>query len=99
MLPDQGGLDALAKIRGQGPSRQSPVVSVSMPAEVGFAATFSIADVLSKPIRSEEIIEAMTPFQNGGARSAQVMVIDRDAMALAPNPATPSGIGLQGIFN
>ncbi|HEX9391324.1 MAG TPA: PAS domain S-box protein [Usitatibacteraceae bacterium] len=97
MLPDQGGLDALAKIRGQGPSRQSPVVSVSMPAEVGFAATFSIADVLSKPIRSEEIIEAMTPFQNGGARSAKVMVIDDDAMALQLMRATLRGIGIEAI--
>ena len=97
LLPDRNGLDVLASIRSAGPSRASPVVGVSMPAEAGAAARFSIANVLCKPIRSAEIVAAMARFRGAPSQRAKVMVIDDDPLALDLMHATLSGIGIDTV--
>ena len=54
-LPGQRGLDLLANIRSHGASQATPVVGVTMPVEE-LAASFAIANLLAKPIRSDEIL-------------------------------------------
>jgi len=97
LLPDQRGLSVLASIRAQGPSRDSPVVGVTMPAQHGSAAAFSIADVLSKPIRTDEVVAAMARFQGPARDRAKVMVIDDDPMALDLMRAALAGMGLAAV--
>ena len=96
-LPDQSGLGVLANIREGGPSRASPVLGVSMPTDGAKAVAFSIADVLSKPIRTEEIVAAMTPFALPQPGRANVMVIDDDPLALELMRASLTDIGVKCI--
>ena len=82
VLPDQRGLDVLARIRSGGPSRGSPVVGVSMRADTEKSVNFAIADVLCKPIRIDEIAAAMGRIRVPESLRAKVMVIDDDPTAL-----------------
>ena len=82
VLPDQRGLDVLARIRSGGPSRGSPVVGVSMRADTDKSVNFAIADVLCKPIRIDEIAAAMGRIRVPESLRAKVMVIDDDPTAL-----------------
>jgi CheY-like chemotaxis protein len=97
LLPDESGLKILQAIRSEGRNRESPVVSVSMSADRGSAATFAIANVLSKPIDNEEIAHAMQRFLSKIPRTARVMVIDDDPMALDLMCTTLGGMGIDCI--
>ena len=97
LLPDQCGLEVLQKIRTEGRSRASPVVGMTMRAQAGSAATFAIADVLCKPIRTGEIVSAMARFRLPGAGPTNVMVIDDDLLALDLMRATLKAIGIDAV--
>jgi len=97
MLPDQRGLDVLASIRQQGASRDAPVRGMTMPANGGAAATFAIADVLCKPIRTGEIVAAMARFRLQGSRRPNVMVVDDEPVALDLMRATLAGMGIEAV--
>jgi len=96
-LPGQRGLELLDDIRSQGASQASPVVGVSMPANLDMSATFAIANVLCKPIRSEEISSAMSRFRMAGEQRAKVMVIDDEQAALDLMHATLTGLGINAV--
>lgn len=81
-LLDRRGLELLDEIRSSGASHAAPVLSVAMPSESNLSATFAIANVLCKPIRSDEILSAMSRFRVPGGGRARVMVIDDDAASL-----------------
>ena len=95
-LPSQRGLDLLAEIRTHGASHASPVVGVTMPADHRTAA-FSIANLLCKPIRGEEILLAMAPFKLPHPGRANVLVIDDDQQALDLMRATLKSIGIDAV--
>ncbi|MBX9793129.1 MAG: PAS domain S-box protein [Burkholderiaceae bacterium] len=97
VLPDQRGLDLLSGIRKEGASRESPVVGVSMPADSERAANFAIADVLCKPIRSDEVLLAMSRFRAAGSGRTNVMVVDDDPLALDLMQATLKSIGIDAV--
>ena len=96
-LPDQRGLELLDSIRSRGASHATPVVGVTMPADLETSATFAIANVLCKPIRSNEIASAMAPFRSPGKARAQVMVIDDEQPALDLMRATLHSIGIDAV--
>jgi PAS domain S-box-containing protein len=81
-LAGQRGFELLDDIRSLGASHSSPVVGVTMPADLETSATFAIANVLCKPIRSDEILSAMARLRLPDGRRANVMVIDDDPMSL-----------------
>jgi len=93
-LPDQRGLELLSSIRSQGASHETPVVAVSMPADQTLSAAFAIANVLCKPVRSDEIRSAMSRFRSTPQEQATVMVIDDDPVSLDLMRATLKGIGI-----
>lgn len=93
-LQDKRGLELLDDIRHSGASYASPVVGVTMPTDSNLSATFAIANVLCKPIRSDEILAAMTRFKLAGGRRPQVMVIDDDDASLDLMRATLASIGI-----
>jgi DNA-binding response OmpR family regulator len=95
-LPSQRGLDLLADIRSQGASHATPVVGVTMPTDES-AATFSIANLLCKPIRSDEILLAMAPYKLPESGRANVLVIDDDQIALDLMRATLKSIGIEAV--
>lgn len=96
-LPDQPGLATLEGIRREGASCDSPVVGISIAGKDGAAATYAITDVLSKPIRSDEILKAMARFRGPASRASTVMVIDDDPRALDLMQATLKCIGIDAV--
>ena len=95
-LPSQRGLDLLASIRSHGASQATPVIGVTVPAEEQ-SATFAIANLLCKPIRSDEILLAMAPFRLAQRNRANVLVIDDDPHALDLMRATLLSIGIDAV--
>jgi len=96
VLPDERGLGVLERIRREGPNRCAPVVSVTMPADEG-AAAFAIANVLAKPIDTEEIVRAMARFRRPEPGRAPVLVIDDDPLALDLMRVALASIGIDAI--
>ena len=96
-LPDQPGLALLDGIRREGASCDSPVVGMTMPGDDGASATFAMADVLCKPIRSDELLKAMARFRGPASRSIKVMVVDDDPRALDLMQATLKSIGIDAV--
>ena len=97
LLPDQCGLRVLQRIRADGLNRDSPVVGLTMRAQAGEAATFAIADVLSKPIRTDEIVTAMARHRSPGTRPTKVMVVDDDPVALDSMRSTLEAVGIDAV--
>ncbi len=97
LLPDQRGLGVLHRIRAGGRSRGSPVVGMTMRGQAGTSATFAIADVLSKPIRTREIVAAMARFRRPGTSPTNVLVIDDDPLALDLMRATLKSVGIDAV--
>ena len=58
-FPDGGGLELLATLRTQGMNTETPIVVVSRVAGPDAVAGFAVHDVLSKPISSEALIDAL----------------------------------------
>jgi CheY-like chemotaxis protein len=96
-LPSQRGLQLLDAIRTRGASHASPVLGVAMPADLSNSAAFAIANVLCKPIRSDEISSAMSRFRLPGDQRANVMVIDDEEVALDLMRATLKSIGIDAV--
>jgi PAS domain S-box-containing protein len=96
-MPDSRGLHLLSGIRKEGASRESPVIGVSMPSACGNSASFPIADVLSKPMRSDEVLLAMSRFNDVGSSLPRVMVVDDDPLALDLMQATLKNVGIDAI--
>jgi DNA-binding response OmpR family regulator len=96
-LPGRRGLELLDDIRSRGASHASPVVGVTMPADVNNSATFAIANVLCKPIRSDEILSAMARFRVQGERRANVMVIDDEEALLDLMRATLRSVDIDAV--
>ena len=95
VLPDRSGLDTLSHIRSGGPSHDSPVLGVTMPTSGGRPASFAVANVLSKPIRTGEVVSAMGRLMLPTDRRPRVLVIDDDAMALDLMAATLRSLGIE----
>ena len=97
-LPDDSGLALLARIRSGGASRDAPVLGVSMAGAPGDVASFSIADVLAKPIRTAEVVQAMARLQSDLSRPRRVLVVDDDALARDLMSATLAGMGITPLL-
>ncbi len=93
-MPDRPGLEVLAEIRDTDLNRSTPVVGVTMPGNGDAVAAFSIADVLSKPIRLDEVVVAMARFKGNSYRQTKVLVIDDDRLALDLMRATLENLSL-----
>ena len=81
-LRERPGLEVLAEIRGNELNRSTPVVGITMPGIGDAVVAFSIADILRKPIRLDEIVVAMARFKRNSYRQPRVLVIDDDRLAL-----------------
>ena len=95
LLSNQSGLGVLQTIRSEGLNRESPVVSVAMTADHRSTATFAITNVLSKPIDGRELANAMRRFIKQISRTARVMVIDDEPMAIELMCATLVDMGIE----
>ena len=96
-LRDLQGLDALASIRAEGANRDVPVLALSLPVAARQSATFAIADLLSKPIRTAEVVLAMAALRPVVGRRTRVMVVDDDPIALDLMAATLRGLDIDVV--
>jgi PAS domain S-box-containing protein len=97
-LPEPGGLALLARIRDQGLSRASPVLGLSLPggeAAPASPALFAVADVIFKPLRGDEVVQALSRLPGG--RPARVMVVDDDPLARQLMSATLDEAGITAV--
>ncbi len=96
LLP--GANDALSTLEGlrrDGPNRRLPVVGMAMPAGNDDDLAFAVDDVLCKPIRTDEVLAAMSRLALPGDRPARVMIVDDDPIALDLMRSTLESIGVQ----
>ncbi len=81
-LSDGRGLDFLERIRTEGSNRSAPVIGLTMTANHQNGVSFAIANVLSKPIRTDEVELAMRRLRVRESGRTRVMVVDDDPQAL-----------------
>ncbi|HEY7216465.1 MAG TPA: response regulator [Thermoanaerobaculia bacterium] len=81
LLSDVSGGDLLRAIRGDGHNRDTPIIIVSVVADLGVGAGCQIHDILQKPARREDLLAALASAAvPPDGRS--VLVVDDDAAAL-----------------
>ncbi len=72
------------------------MLALTLPA-AGKTAGFAIADVLAKPIRSDEVVAAMARLPSPRHRARRVMVVDDDPLALDLMRATLAALGIEAL--
>ncbi len=83
-LPDGPGLAVLDGLRQQpGDNQATPVRGLSMAVGPQASAAFAVADVLAKPPRSGEVLQALAACGLPAQAGRRVMVIDDDPLALS----------------
>jgi signal transduction histidine kinase/DNA-binding response OmpR family regulator len=94
-MPDEAGLGMLARLRREAESGKVPVIGVSWPTPSSHSASFSIADILGKPLRTDEVVTALRRYQGEPAGRLRVMVIDDDILALELMRAAMAGMDIE----
>jgi len=98
--PGEPGLEVLAGLRAETADGRHavPVRGVTMPGGDERNAVFSIADVLSKPLRSDEVLAAMQGLRGAGGAPPRVMVVDDDPLARELMAATLATVGIDAVL-
>jgi PAS domain S-box-containing protein len=97
LLPDRSGLGLLSDIRNEGNSPRARVMGVTVPVQGSDAASFAVADILSKPLRSGDLALAMARFRGPHGATTRVMVVDDDPMALELMRGALADVGVEAI--
>ena len=97
LLPDRSGLEVLATLRESADNGDVPVVVVTMVTETSSLAGFRISDVLTKPIRPDEVVGALRRAGLRTAAAPRVMVVDDEASARDLMAATLQSIGITAL--
>ncbi|OYU92985.1 MAG: hypothetical protein CFE45_21610 [Burkholderiales bacterium PBB5] len=97
ILPDRSGLGLLAQIRSQGDSASPRVMGMTVPVAGSGGASFAVADILCKPLRSAEVALAMARFRGPPGSQTRVMVIDDEPAALDLMAAALAGVGIEAM--
>ncbi|EHR72057.1 PAS domain S-box [Burkholderiales bacterium JOSHI_001] len=97
LLADCSGLGLLSDIRNEGNSARARVMGVTVPVHGSGAASFAVADILSKPLRSGDLALAMATFRGPNGATTRVMVIDDDPMALDLMHAALADVGVEAV--
>lgn len=97
LLPGQAGFSALAGAGAAHAGPAAPMLALSLPGPAGQAASFALARVLGKPLRTGEVAAAMARITLPADRAPRVLVIDDDPAALALMQATLQALGMQVV--
>jgi CheY-like chemotaxis protein len=81
LLPDMTGLDVLHRIRLEGKNQQTPVIVVSVVAERGMMAGFSVQDYLTKPVNGRHLLQAFEQARVPPRKGSKILVVDDDPAA------------------
>jgi CheY-like chemotaxis protein len=97
ILPDMSGVDLLARIRTESRNADVPVIVLTVVAEQGAVAGFTVSDVLAKPIDSAALLHALRRAGVSPERRGAVLVVDDDPGSLKLMEATLGRSGYQTI--
>ncbi len=97
LLPDMTGLDVLRRLK-EGPNGKVPVIVVTVVAERGAVAGFTVHDVLAKPLAEEALLGSLrrAGVPANDAR-AVVLVVDDDLASLKVMSATLARLGYLAV--
>ena len=95
LLPDMTGLDVLHRIRTEGKNRETPVVVVSVVAERGILAGFSVQDYLVKPVNGRDLIQAFNQARVPPRKGGKILIVDDDPAAQRLMAATLEDLGYE----
>ncbi|CAN5347543.1 hypothetical protein BH10PSE17_BH10PSE17_19940 [soil metagenome] len=82
VMKSQPGLDLLSLLRSDNAHFSAPVVGLSIPVDPQRIASFAVANVLSKPIRIDELRAVAAQLRGMSPGRPVVLVIDDQPMAL-----------------
>jgi signal transduction histidine kinase/CheY-like chemotaxis protein/HAMP domain-containing protein len=97
LLPDMSGVDLLTKIRSERRNADLPIVVVTVVAERGAVAGFTVTDVLAKPIDTAALLDALRRAGVTPERRGAVLVVDDDPGSLKLMQATLRRSGYEAI--
>jgi len=93
LLPDRSGLEVLDSLRANGLNRDTPVVVITVVTEHSALAGFAVADVLTKPVRAQQLSAALRRLGTTD-RAPNVLVVDDDPAALELMAGTLQTLGI-----
>jgi signal transduction histidine kinase/DNA-binding response OmpR family regulator len=97
ILPDMSGVDLLARMRSETRNTDVPIVVLTVVAEEGAVAGFTVSDVLAKPIDSGALLKALQRIGVVPDRRGAVLVVDDDPGCLKLMEATLGRSGYDTI--
>jgi len=97
LLPDMNGLDLLAALRADGRARLTPVIVVTVAADMRLVAAFAVHDVLKKPLEASTLLTALERAGVRPDRRGGILVVDDDPGALRLMDATLAQLGFSTI--
>jgi len=97
ILPDMSGVDLLDRMRNETLNADIPVVVLTVVAEEGAVAGFTVSDVLAKPIDSAALLKALRRAGVVPGRRGAVLVVDDDPGCLKLMEATLGRSGYETI--
>src|SRR5712664_2891179 len=97
ILPDTSGVDLLARMRNETLNADMPVIVLTVVAEEGAVAGFTVSDVLAKPIESGALLKALQRAGVVPGRRGAVLVVDDDPGCLKLMEATLGRSGYETI--
>jgi signal transduction histidine kinase/DNA-binding response OmpR family regulator len=97
-LGDMNGWDVLTKLRKEGPNRETPVVVVTVVAEKGVGAGFTIHDYLVKPVQADLLLASLQRAGLEPPTSGPVLVIDDDPQIRRLIETTLRGFGYDPLL-
>jgi PAS domain S-box-containing protein len=93
LLPDMTGLDVLHRIRLEGQNQLTPVIVVSIVAERGMMAGFSVQDYLTKPVNGRHLLQAFEQARVPPRKGKKILIVDDDPAAQRLMSATLKDLG------
>ena len=79
LLPDMSGWDVLRAIRADDRNWDVPVVVVTVVVDKAMPMIYPIQDVLSKPVRADELLTALKRAKRPASGSSTIMIVDDNA--------------------
>jgi CheY-like chemotaxis protein len=97
ILPDMSGVDLLDRMRKETSNAETPVIVLTVVAEEGAVAGFTVNDVLAKPIESAALLRALRRAGVAPDRRGAILVVDDDPGCLKLMEATLGRSGYETI--
>ena len=97
LLPDMSGQEVLQRVRGGGPNRDVPVIVVTIVAERGAVAGFTVQGFLPKPLDSDALLSSLARAGIRPDRPGSVLVVDDDEASLRLMAAALTQLGFRTV--